>query len=78
MNYENKIIIRTSNAGLLFDAVSPELKKTVSERSRVNLEKKEGELIARVEADDANALRAASNNLLRLIIASEKAVKIRS
>ena len=51
----------------IFKALEPEVRKSTTLRSRESLEKEDGFLVLRVEANDTVALRAALNAYLRWI-----------
>lgn len=76
MKYESIIRTESEDAGEIIASIKPELDKNVSKRSNIEIRKDEHGLKIQIEAEDVNALRASINNVLRLIKASEKSLKI--
>jgi tRNA threonylcarbamoyladenosine modification (KEOPS) complex Pcc1 subunit len=61
---------------IVFKALEPEVKKTVTMRSRTTLEKDGALLVLNVEAGDTVALRAALNAYLRWINSVVSVLKV--
>ena len=76
MNYKGRIEIR-NNSKILLETISPELKKQISKRTKINIENLKDKFIISIQSKDINALRAGINNILRLVQAVEKTIKIK-
>jgi KEOPS complex subunit Pcc1 len=59
-------------ADVVYEALKPELQASPSERSRIELSRKGGQLKLLIEAEDIISLRAALNTWLRLIKIAEE------
>jgi tRNA threonylcarbamoyladenosine modification (KEOPS) complex Pcc1 subunit len=59
-----ELTIRTEHAGIVAGALSPELAEKIP-RTKVSVERRESEVLVRIEAEDQNALRAALNSYIR-------------
>ena len=76
MNYKGRIEIG-NNSKILLESISPELKKQISKRTEINIENLKDKFIISIQSKDINALRAGINNILRLVQAVEKTIKIK-
>ena len=77
MNHEIIIRLSLSNPEKVLEVISPELKEEVSNRSKTSVKVKGKDLIIKAESKDVNALRAAVNNMLRLITVYEKSSSLK-
>ena len=59
-----ELTVRTDRPDVVAGALSPELTDKIP-RTRVAVEKRDGAVLIRIEADDQNALRAALNSYIR-------------
>ncbi len=64
-------------AGKILEALKPELQASPSERSRIELRRRGGQLKLFIEAEDIISLRAALNTWLRLIKIAEEMLNAR-
>ena len=75
MNHKAKIELETKNAEIILESIRPELKKNISERSKIQLKNEKHKLIINVLSKDINALKASINSMLQLIRAIQKNLK---
>jgi len=66
--------LRTDSPGVVAGALSPELAERIP-RTRVEVERLEGEVVIRIEAEDNNALRAALNSYIRWTNVAEETAR---
>ncbi len=71
-----KIRLKVESPAIVLKALTPEIGKYKSKRSSIRLKVEDNELLIDVEAKDVNGLRAAINNVLRLIYVCEDVMEI--
>jgi tRNA threonylcarbamoyladenosine modification (KEOPS) complex Pcc1 subunit len=59
-----ELVVRTRRPDVVAGALSPEITEKIP-RTSVTVERSEGSVVIRIEADDQNALRAALNSYIR-------------
>ncbi len=59
-----ELVVRTKRPDVVAGALSPELTERIP-RTNVTVEKRDEEVVIRIEAEDQNALRAALNSYIR-------------
>jgi KEOPS complex subunit Pcc1 len=69
-----ELTVRTEKVDVIAGALSPELAERIP-RTKVSVEKREGEVLIRIEADDQSALRAALNSYIRWTNVAEETAK---
>lgn len=69
-----ELTVRTDRPDVVAGALSPELTERIP-RTSVSVEKREGAVLIRIEADDQNALRAALNSYIRWTNVAEETAK---
>ncbi len=68
------LTVRTGKPDVIAGALSPELAERIP-RTKVSVERREGEVLIRIEADDQNSLRAALNSYIRWTNVAEETAK---
>jgi tRNA threonylcarbamoyladenosine modification (KEOPS) complex Pcc1 subunit len=69
-----ELTVRTEKPDAIAGALSPELAERIP-RTKVSVEKREGAVLIRIEADDQNSLRAALNSYIRWTNVAEETAK---
>jgi KEOPS complex subunit Pcc1 len=69
-----ELTVRTPYAHVIQGSLSPELGERIP-RTIVRVEKREDEVVVKIEADDQNALRAALNSYIRWMNVAEETAK---
>ena len=69
-----ELTVRTETPDVIAGALSPELAERIP-RTKVSVERREGEVLIRIEADDQNSLRAALNSYIRWTNVAEETAK---
>lgn len=70
MKFKAEVI--TEYDELFFEALQPELKDINTDRSTLNVEKKDNELIFKIQSNDAVSFRAIMASITRLFTINEK------
>ncbi len=71
-----EIIVSSDNSDIIVESLLPEVSSSPSNRSKVDINKKNGNLEVFVEAKDISSLRAAMNSWLRWIMIADEAASI--
>jgi tRNA threonylcarbamoyladenosine modification (KEOPS) complex Pcc1 subunit len=69
-----ELTVRTDRPDVVAGALSPELAERIP-RTKVAVERREGEVVISIEADDHAALRAALNSYIRWTNVAEETAK---
>lgn len=69
-----ELVVRTDRPDVVAGALSPELTERIP-RTNVAVERSDGAVVIRIEADDQNALRAALNSYIRWTNVAEETAK---
>jgi len=69
-----ELTVRTPYSEVVQGSLSPELGEKIP-RTRVEVERRENEIVIRIEADDQTALRAALNSYIRWMNVAEETAK---
>lgn len=74
MTSRAELTVRTDRPDVVAGALSPELAERIP-RTKVAVERREGEVVINIEADDQTALRAALNSYIRWTNVAEETAK---
>ena len=74
MTSRAELTVRTPYSEVVQGSLSPELGEKIP-RTRVEVERRENEIVIRIEADDQTALRAALNSYIRWMNVAEETAK---
>ncbi len=74
MSSRGELTVMTEHAEVVAGALSPELAERIP-RTKVSVERRGGEVVIRIEAEDHNALRAALNSYIRWTNVAEETAK---
>jgi KEOPS complex subunit Pcc1 len=66
--------VRTPYSQVILGSLSPELGEKIP-RTKVEVERREDEIVVKIEAEDQNALRAALNSYIRWMNVAEETAK---
>jgi tRNA threonylcarbamoyladenosine modification (KEOPS) complex Pcc1 subunit len=69
-----ELVVRTRRPDVVAGALSPELAERIP-RTKVTVERREGEVAIAIEAEDQTALRAALNSYIRWANVAEETAK---
>ncbi len=71
-----KIRLKLESPEMVLKALTPEIGKYKNKRSTIRLGVEGKELVVEVEAKDVNGMRAAINNVLRLVLVCQNIMEI--
>jgi len=69
-----ELTVKTPYSQVIQGSLSPELGERIP-RTRIEVERREDEIMVKIEADDQNALRAALNSYIRWMNVAEETAK---
>ena len=74
MTSRAELTVKTPYSKVIQGSLSPELGERIP-RTRIVVERREDEIMVKIEADDQNALRAALNSYIRWMNVAEETAK---
>ncbi len=74
MTSRAELTVKTPYSQVIQGSLSPELGERIP-RTRIEVERREDEIMVKIEADDQNALRAALNSYIRWMNVAEETAK---